>query len=145
MSKPSPNGVTSRWVPYFRSETSAAARQLLPDGPALQPTTDQVRRLRKAYRRGRPEAREVLGTLRAFSVNGAETPLAGVAALTSAIAITVALFSDAPLPWARGLWLAGAAVLTIATSQFVKIAFAAHSRRVVAVVWLGAYEDELRR
>ncbi|MGN6128598.1 MAG: hypothetical protein ACTHON_18720 [Humibacter sp.] len=85
----------------------------------------------------------VLGTLRAHSMNGAETPSAVVAVLLAAIAILVSSaisLSDfgVAIAWAFAI---GSVILG---GWFAKLAFAAHARRMTCGVWLAAYEDALR-
>ena len=85
----------------------------------------------------------VLGTLRAHSMNGAETPAAVFAILLAALAIlvsTIATISDFGVVLA---WILGVASLALG-AWFSRLAFAAHARRMTCGVWLAAYEDALR-
>lgn len=138
------NYLQSKYVPYVRMSTPTEAKKYLPEGPNSVLTSELVRQFSKASRR-HPEIRlAVFGTLRAHSANGPDAPLAAAAVLFAALGIYVALAFSAQTPWG---WLIASAlgiVLIVTALRIIKLALAAHARRVVAVTWLGAYEDATR-
>jgi len=119
------------------------ARQYLPHDPDERLDAQRVLAFVEGTR-DKPDVRlAVLGTLRAHSTNGAETPSSVVAVLFAAIAILVsstASMSDFGVALAS-IFGVGSVILG---GWFVKTAFAAHARRITCGVWLAAYEDALR-
>ncbi|MCC2030417.1 hypothetical protein KEC56_13000 [Microbacterium sp. YMB-B2] len=85
----------------------------------------------------------VLGTLRAHSMNGAETPSAVVAVLLAAAAILVSSITAMSDFGVAVGWLFAVGSVMLG-GWFAKLAFAAHARRMTCGVWLAAYEDALR-
>lgn len=141
-----PRAPRSRHVPYITSGTSPEVTRHLPSGPDATLTTQRVNRFIKETKR-RPEVRlAVLGALRAHAVNGAEAPLAGAGTLFAALALflTAIVSSSVPAEWVSLLWLCWGAAVTVGAFWIVQGSFAAHTRRVTATTWLGAYEDALR-
>lgn len=130
-------------VPYVANRVPEEARQYLPHDPDDLLDAQRVLAFVESTR-DRPDVRlAVLGTLRAHSMNGAETPSSVAAVLFAAVAILVtatASLSDfgVALAWIFGV---GSVILS---GWFVKTAFAAHARRITCGVWLAAYEDVLR-
>lgn len=145
MRRPPAPRLSSKYVPYLRMSTAPAAREFLPAGPDSVLTVDMVRRFRKVARRDSGTSMVVLGTLRAHSVNGAEAPLAAGAVLFAALAFCIGTTIGEFSVWAWVIWLVSAGVVVGTAVHIVRISFAAHARRVVAITWLGAYEDALRR
>jgi len=130
-------------VPYVNDRVLEEAKQYLPRSPDEMLNVERI----SAFVEGTEESPNVrlavLGTLRAHSMNGAETPSAVVAVLLAAVAILVssaASLSDvgAAIAWAFAI---GSVILG---GWFAKVAFAAHARRLTCGVWLAAYEDALR-
>lgn len=141
MSRPQHTSLKSKYVPYLKVETPPAARPHLPHGPDDHLTVRRVNAFKKAAK-SNPELRlSVLATLRAHSVNGAETPLAGVAVLFSAFAVLASVATQVVSAWAWPVWVATACILVGLSLHIVRISLAAHTRRVVASVWLAAYTD----
>lgn len=130
--------LSAKSVPYLPDELSDVARAFLPTSHADRLTMDRVFEFEKATRRN-PEARlQILGILRSHSANGAEVPLSMVAVIISACALTFAgTNSQAVVAVILG------SVLAVASIWFVRVASAAHARRLTASVWLAAYEDAL--
>ncbi|WP_307042438.1 hypothetical protein [Agromyces ramosus] len=118
----------------------------LPIGPDDVLTVERVERFVKETKR-KPDVRlAVLGTLRAHAVNGAEVPLAGAGTFFAALALflTAVVGPSVPAGWLWLLWLGWGVAVTIAAFWVVRVSFAAHTRRVTATTWLGAYEDSLK-
>ena len=134
--------LVSSAVPYVNDRVLEQAKQYLPGDPDEMLDVDRV----TAFVEGTkdfPNVRlAVLGTLRAHSMNGAETPTAVLAVLLAAMAILISSISSlsdfgVAIAWvlAVGSFLLG--------GWFAKLAFAAHARRMTCGVWLAAYEDAL--
>lgn len=137
--------LASRHVPYLNLAGSKAAHEFLPTGPDAVLTVALVDRFRKASKRDPEMKLVVMGTLRAHASNGGDAPLAAAAVLFSAIAVLVSTSLPKDRDWSWMVWIVlGVAVVIVATSM-IRLSFAAHARRVVAITWLGAYEDALRR
>lgn len=134
----------SKEISYIPRSTRPESRPFLPDRDRPAPTREDVIYFIRATKR-RPDIRlDVLRVLRTNGANGAETPLAGVGIIFTALAIVVAVGA----PGENGgllslLWVAVGGVLVWAALRFVRVAFAAHTRQVVCTVWLAAYEDAL--
>lgn len=140
------NPLSSKYVPYVKLETIPAARAFLPDGPDSTLTVNQVKAFRRANRRDPEVGLAVLGTLRAHSANGAEAPLAAGSVLFAAVSVVVAVSVTSTLGWVSWLLPTAYAAVTIpAAVWIVRVSLAAHARRVMAMTWLGAYEDAVGR
>ena len=140
-----PKSPRSKHAPYVGVRTPIDAVPYLPSGPDAVLTSELVRQFVKETRR-RPDVRiAVLGTLRAHAVNGAEAPLAGFGIVIAALALvlSVGVSTAVPAGWIVLLWTACGAVVVAAALSVLRVASAAHTRRVTATVWLGAYEDAL--
>lgn len=137
----------SKHVPYVKSSALPDVIRHLPSAPDTVLTAERVARFVKETKR-KPDVRlAVLGTLRAHSVNGAEVPLTGASTLFAALALflTAVIGQNIPAGWVSLLWLCWGAIVAIGGFWIVRVSFAAHSRRMTAVTWLGAYEDALRK
>lgn len=139
-------GLSSRYVPYLAMNIPFRAFQFLPTGPESTISADVVRQFRKESRRD-PEMRlAVLGILRAHSTNGAEAPLAAGSVLFASLGIVAAVTVTSSTGWLAVALGLGYAVVMVPTALWImKISLAAHARRITAVTWLSAYEDEFRR
>ena len=140
-----PKPPRSRHAPYVGVRTPIEVVPYLPSGPDAVLTSDLVRRFVKETRR-RPDVRlAVLGTLRAHAVTGAEAPLAGFGIVIAALALVLSVGVTAAVPagWIVLLWTVCGTVVVAAALWVLRVASAAHTRRVTATVWLGAYEDAL--
>lgn len=139
--------LSSKHVPYVTPQILERAQVFLPDGPNARLTVELARRFRRQSRKDVELRMVVLGTLRAHGTNGGEIPLAGVAVLLTAFTLVLSLVHD----WVISVAGPAAALLVVvpaigfagASLHLVRLAFAAHTRRVMATTWLAAYEDAL--
>lgn len=135
--------LVSSAVPYVNHRVLDEAKQYLPHDPDEMLNVDRVAAFVEGTRESPNVRLAVLGTLRAHSMNGAETPSAVVAVLLAAMAIlvsSIATLSDfgVAIGW---VFAVGSVMLG---GWFARLAFAAHARRMTCGVWLAAYEDALR-
>lgn len=137
--------LSSKYVPYVRLDTPAAAREFLPAGPGKALTLELVRQFTKTAKRDPETAMTVLGILRAHSINGAEAPLAAAALMFAAIAVLASTTFDIDAPWSWVIAIALAVVVVGSATTIIHMSLAAHARRVVATTWLAAYEDALAK
>lgn len=142
MSKPRSPLVSSA-VPYVNDRVLEEAKQYLPHGPDEMLNVDRIAAFVKGTKESPNVRLAVLGTLRAHSMNGAETPSAVVAVLLAGIAILVSSVTSLSGVGVAIAW-AFAIGSVIVGGWFAKLAFAAHARRMTCGVWLAAYEDALR-
>lgn len=129
-------------VPYVNDSVPAVARAHLPGKWDDRLTQDRINAFTCAANED-PEIRfVVLGVLRAHTVNGSELPTALLAILTTAIGTVSATYAGANPDFAWLAWLIGVGSLLVTGSMFTLIG-AAHVRKQLATVWLGAYIDGL--
>jgi hypothetical protein len=138
--------IKSRFVPYITSRVWGPARPFLPaSADARLRAVDVAAFAREAERN--PDVRiAVLGVLRAHAANGAEVVLSAVAFVVSIMSLAFAMLnaSGVYVGWLRLIPVCEAAALFVFGLILVRLALAAHVRKMTAVAWLGAYEDALR-
>ena len=127
-----------KYVPYVIGDLRPGVRRHLPAGPKTPITAKVVSRFISETRKHPEDRLAVLSVLRTHAANGAEVPLSLVALMVAALAVLATSQSDIPY-FALGVSTA----LVILIASIVKMASAAHLRRLTATVWLRAYEDGL--
>lgn len=131
--------LTDKRVPYVATGALPEVRSHLPSSYKSPLSAQSVNAFVEETREA-PEVRlAILTVLRSHASNGAEVPLSGVALMIAAFAVLAAGQSAFPL----FAWILGV-VLVFVTAGILKMASAAHIRRLTATVWLSAYEDALR-
>lgn len=137
----------SRFVPYITDAVLTEARDHLPHNAESRLTAADVDRFVSETADAPDTRMAVLGVLRAHSSNGAEVGVSVTALLVSVLGVTLNLLSIAAQPdgWWQLIPILEAIGIMVVASLFIRVAVAAHVRKMTAVTWLGAYEDALTR
>lgn len=134
----------TQFVPYVTDRVMPEAVDFLPSGHDARLTAAKVSAFVNETR-DLPDVRlAVLGVLRAHSMNGAETPTAVISVVFAALAVLTSVVTTMGGIGSAAGYVFGVG-LVVMGGLFVRLAFAAHVRRMMSGVWLAAYEDALRR
>lgn len=135
----------SKNVPYVSDRVRVAARPFLPTGPDSKLDAAGVVRFVSETDDDPDTRMAVLGVLRTHAANGAEVALSGMALLISVLGVAFSLLrSDQWDGWLVLISTAEAAVIVVFVVRVLRLAAAAHVRKMTALAWLGAYEDALK-
>ncbi|MBD8586010.1 hypothetical protein IFT90_15750 [Frigoribacterium sp. CFBP 8766] len=147
MSKKSNTPLASKHVPYLNDRVLEQARPFLPTGPTSALSSRDVDTFVSRTVDDPDTRMAVLGVLRAHANNGAEVILSLFALLLSVLSVAFSLLRPAEAPsWVgRLIVIALAIFILVAVMQVIRMAAAAHARKITAIAWLGAYEDGLRQ
>ena len=135
----------SKFVPYLTDAVLPAARSYLPAGPDARLTASDVERFR-CETASEPAIRmAVLGVLRAHASNGAEVGISVTALMVSVLGFAFSLLNTIARPagWLTAVPVLEAIAILVFASLVIRAAVAAHLRKMIAVTWLGAYQDVL--
>ena len=141
----SPTTVTSRFVPYITEAVLPEAMAYLPSGPATRLTATDVNRFVTGTASEPGVRMAVLGVLRAHASNGAEVGISLTALMIAVLGFAFGLLNAVAefRGWFALIPLLEVIAVVVAVGFIVRAAVAAHIRKMTAVTWLGAYQDEL--
>lgn len=135
----------SKFVPYLTDAVLPAARGYLPAGPDARLTASDVKRFCRETASEPGTRIAVLGVLRAHASNGAEVGISVTALMVSVLGFAFSLLNTIARPagWLTVVPILEAIAVFVFASLVIRAAVAAHFRKMIAVTWLGAYQDAL--
>ena len=133
-------------VPYISERVKASARPFLPEHSRAELDAGKVDAFVQETAHDPDTRLAVLGVLRTHASNGAEVVLSGFALLLSVVGVALAATQQSALSgWTKLIPVVEVIALLFVVLGVLRLAGAAHIRKITALVWLATYEDALKQ